>query len=618
MSQKLKIESLKKHVKVSAGVVTLHVDEKLYSEFAISPNQIIDFVQNTINKNLKDDPLGDFSLLEGNLNSLWKKIESVGLSQPLNITVGVFGKHLRKISFAKSDSEEECLLLKIDLTPGEMKAINPVWLYHSILKKMKKSGYEWIPDKAHIESAWERLVHTKERLKEFPIWNRQKFTPHRKRKSYRIVSRPESGDIVVCLENIKKYSEQDMSESVMKDIESEIEKLAVDSKNTGAYKIFTKHIKTQIRAAYSGPQSLDLGLPYSFIGAIRVKFDFISSHIHPVLPLALLKGLQSGLKPRQLLGSTICEDMEDLKACHLQLRKMNLIVRLKDSKLDVVPPRIKLIGFVDGSANSDLCLESMEIAKDALRLKEKLRNYNTMMIGITKNDVPRYFEILEATKRKMQILLDGEMQSDEPEDSNLYHVNLQVFPLTRISPKHNHLLNVTNELYRNSRWCKLLIREMAGLPGSSNDPLWFAQHMEPAIPLDDIKASLAMLKKGGFLKVDKVSGSLLQTAKDIITDKPQYTQGSQFHIDVLDLALYSKEWESTSNCEFVAQSYYCSHATQKEISKLYHKFMVDVFQLAGKSVKPNLIYQISFQTFPLLASEEDYRVDSNKPSLESA
>ena len=74
MSQKLKIESLKKHVKVSAGVVTLHVDEKLYSEFAISPNQIIDFVQNTINKNLKDDPLGDFSLLEGNLNSLWKKI----------------------------------------------------------------------------------------------------------------------------------------------------------------------------------------------------------------------------------------------------------------------------------------------------------------------------------------------------------------------------------------------------------------------------------------------------------------------------------------------------------------------------------------------------------------
>ena len=127
-----------------------------------------------------------------------------------------------------------------------------------------------------------------------------------------------------------------------------------------------------------------------------------------------------------------------------------------------------------------------------------------------------------------------------------------------------------------------------------------------------------MLKKGGFLKVDKVSGSLLQTAKDIITDKPQYTQGSQFHIDVLDLALYSKEWESTSNCEFVAQSYYCSHATQKEISKLYHKFMVDVFQLAGKSVKPNLIYQISFQTFPLLASEEDYRVDSNKPSLESA
>lgn len=603
MTEKLKIETLTKHVKPHEGLILLYVNEALYSKFSDSPSQIIDFTLKTMRKYLQDDPMADFAIFEQNLMITWERIGTIGLTQNLRLVLGAYGQKLRKISFSPSD-EQETLLLKVDMTPGEMKKIHPLWLYHSIAKKMKKSTYEWRPDKANIESVWERIVHSMERIKEYPIRSAQKFTPHRKRKSYRIISRKDSGDIIVTLENLRKYPQKDLQKLIIKDVIKEVEEMASDSRNTGVYKIFVKHIKTQLKSAFYGPQCLEVGLPYSFIGAIRVNFDYISERVHPALPSALLKLCQAGSPLESLISSPICESKEDLEVCLQQLEKMGLIVFDREKRVFNVPNRIRILGFVENNVNKNLICETLTLAKDSLSLKEKLRTYNTMMIGISKNDIPKYIEMTESLKRQTLELLNTDSQL-ENHDKNLFHLNLQVFPLTRTSPKYNHSLYVKNENYRNSRWCKLLVREMAGLPGSHHDPIWFAQHMEPAIPLEDIKASLSMLKKGGFLKVDPVSGSLIQTSKDIITESPRYTQGSQFHTDVLDLAIYSIEWEPTTPYEFVSQSYYCSHGVQKEISDIYYKYMVDVFNLASKSVRPNLIYQISFQTFPIIFESSD-------------
>lgn len=169
-----------------------------------------------------------------------------------------------------------------------------------------------------------------------------------------------------------------------------------------------------------------------------------------------------------------------------------------------------------------------------------------------------------------------------------------------ITPKPAERLRDRVDSYRNSLWCNLLVREMAELPRIIDDPTWFAQRTGPDIPLNDIKSSLEMLKKGRFLTYDHVKRRLIQTNKDLIANSPKYPRGKEFHTDVLKLALFSEASERTVTEDFLSMSFATNQKKREDVRKIYDVMLHDAFDMPSYSTDPNLIFQLSLQLFPLI------------------
>ncbi|SMF74591.1 TIGR02147 family protein [Pseudobacteriovorax antillogorgiicola] len=598
MARQPKLQKVEKSLHVEHGLVTVTIDPEMVEILENAPQQVMGHARLLLAGLRSGGKIDAFELMPDDLKGVWDLLKVKNLPRPLSILIGLGGPKIQEINIDLSPKHKDYALVTIDLNSEEMKRIHPYWLEYYLNKRLEKKNCDWKLDPSCIQSIWERKVHSKEDIRNYPLAKKTEYNPRRHGKRFAIRIRPYSLDIYVILGDLKGYEEEELSQAIIKDIQKAIFKLSVDPRNSGVFKVFVGHIQKQIHLAYHGPAAMGYGFPMTFLGGLAFTRTVKVQGVDPLLPMAYLKSLESKLDIRgqNLLG--IANNELDIERCAKALLRKRLIRLNKEKDLQVITGRVLLRGFIAARQDHDYCRRGMEVAQEGLTVKKAHRDYKTMMIGVAKNAIPEYMELYQNFKREATLLLQKSRGRD------LYHFNLQFFPLTRIAPKPVEQLREENEDFRDSRWCNLLIREMVGLPGVKDDPTWFGLHMNPGIPISDIKSSLSMLKRGGFLKYDQLKGRLSQTTKDIIAEEPSYLQGIQFHTDVLNLALLSEAWKQPDQGDFISISFTTDDATRKEIQKVYDRFLYQIFERASKTSEPNGIYQLSVQLFPLMRGSD--------------
>lgn len=593
MDRVSRLKKVEDCLSLRSGAISLDIDSELVNTLFASPSQVLGHA-NLILAGIKSSgKIDDFVLFTDELTAFWEVLQYKTLPHPITVMIGVGGRRIPQLEVDLSaEKKNQCL---ISIGPYEKKPYgHPRWLEHNINQKLAAKNCPWKIDPGSVEGIWQRSSTLGLPVNKFVSYKKLSSKAlSRDSRHWRLSLRPITGDIVVMINNVQDENSETMEKEIIRAAKGAIAQISLDHRNTGLYWVFSKHIKKRVQEAFHGPQCVGFSLPFSFIAAARVDVFTKFSKYDPLLPLATMQSIRSNinLSSKNLIG--VDADCISINKCLEQLEDERLVTYTKQSQELKVTPAVKVHGFITGHGHSTYIKHALNAAKlGIIDTTANRRDYKTMMIGIAKDRIPEYRKNLESYQIR---IIDFISRSQGPE---LYQINLQFFPLSRISPRPLSDLKQADNTFRNSRWVNLLIRELTGLPGARSDPSWFAVHLVPNIPVSDIKSSLISLRKGGFIHFNPNTLRLKQTQKDIIAQEPSYTQGTQFHTDVLDLALYTQPWEQDTGI-LLSTSFTCDHNGRQELQKIYDDFLFGMFQAASKTIEPNIIYQLSLQLFPL-------------------
>jgi uncharacterized protein (TIGR02147 family) len=148
-------------------------------------------------------------------------------------------------------------------------------------------------------------------------------------------------------------------------------------------------------------------------------------------------------------------------------------------------------------------------------------------------------------------------------------------------------------------WYNIPIREMTVLPEFSEDPGWIARRLVPTISPQQAQRALDLLFQLGLLKRDE-SGRIVQSDAFISTgDEVTFTSVANYHRAMIQKGSEALDRFAGPDRDISSVTMALSEEGFREIKSLIQKFRKELLAIADQEKRPDGVYQVNFQLFPL-------------------
>jgi uncharacterized protein (TIGR02147 family) len=149
-----------------------------------------------------------------------------------------------------------------------------------------------------------------------------------------------------------------------------------------------------------------------------------------------------------------------------------------------------------------------------------------------------------------------------------------------------------------SHWYHLVVREVASFNKGDMDEKSISDKIRPRVSLGEIRKSLELLMRLGFLKKNS-QGRYIQTAKLLSTGPEAASLAlANYHIKTMALAAESIERFKPDKRDISSLTLGITADNFKAIKKRLQEFRKEILAMAEEE-NPDLVYQFNFQLFPL-------------------
>lgn len=150
-----------------------------------------------------------------------------------------------------------------------------------------------------------------------------------------------------------------------------------------------------------------------------------------------------------------------------------------------------------------------------------------------------------------------------------------------------------------AEWYNIPIRELTTLSEFSEDPGWIARSLLPPISPQQAQKSLDLLLQLGLLERDE-SGRLVQADAFISTgDEVTSTSVANYHREMIQKGSEALDRFPGPDRDISSVTMALSEEVFQEIKSLIQKFRKELLAIADQDQRPEGVYQVNFQLFPL-------------------
>ncbi len=216
--------------------------------------------------------------------------------------------------------------------------------------------------------------------------------------------------------------------------------------------------------------------------------------------------------------------------------------------------------------------------------------------NLTPNMIEKFSKALKLTKVEHEFF------------SNLVQLNQSKNPLEKRSVAERlarsrryrelyPLSSVQMNYYKN--WFYIPVRELVGLKGFREDPIWIAKNADPAITPQEAEKALEELQKLGLIARGP-NGKLQLSSKTVTTgDEVSSLFLTEFHKEMTKKSMESIERHSREKRDISSVTVGISSKSFEKIKEKIQNFRKEILEIAANEEDPNVVYQLNMQMFPL-------------------
>jgi uncharacterized protein (TIGR02147 family) len=150
-----------------------------------------------------------------------------------------------------------------------------------------------------------------------------------------------------------------------------------------------------------------------------------------------------------------------------------------------------------------------------------------------------------------------------------------------------------------TEWYNIPIRELTSLPEFSEDPSWIARSLVPPISPRQAQRALDLLFQLGLLRRDE-SGRIVQSDAFISTgDEVTSTSIANYHREMIQKGSEALDRFGGPDRDISSVTMALSDEGFREIKSLIQRFRKELLAIADQEKRPEGVYQVNFQLFPL-------------------
>lgn len=156
-----------------------------------------------------------------------------------------------------------------------------------------------------------------------------------------------------------------------------------------------------------------------------------------------------------------------------------------------------------------------------------------------------------------------------------------------------------------SEWQNPVVWELVGTKGFRSDPEWIAKRIKPKLKVEQVKQSLDLLERIGYIARDPETQEYFQT-KDRITTSPNIKGIAlvSYHHSMIDHAKASLTSISGKRRDVSAVTVSVNEETAQKLRSMIHTFQLQLLDEAQRAGVGDQVYQINFQLFPFTEPED--------------
>ena len=153
-------------------------------------------------------------------------------------------------------------------------------------------------------------------------------------------------------------------------------------------------------------------------------------------------------------------------------------------------------------------------------------------------------------------------------------------------------------------WYHPIVRELAAADHGDGSAAWIAGNIFPAVSIDDVSKSLALLEKLGFLKKDD-AGHWKQSSP-VLSTGPEVESHLLFlyHLNVLELGKHALKHIAPQRRDFGSLTLSIAKHRLPELKQKIQDFRQEILALVAQDKESELFVQLNTQLFPLTRDEE--------------
>lgn len=163
------------------------------------------------------------------------------------------------------------------------------------------------------------------------------------------------------------------------------------------------------------------------------------------------------------------------------------------------------------------------------------------------------------------------------------------------------------------KWWIPAVRELLSLPDYKHSKKWMARVLEPEIKEEEVSKALNVLNRAGLIK--KEQGQWKAVDKIVKTDREVGSlKVAKYHEQMIDLSKKAMYEIVSEKREISGTTIRIPTDILPQIKDILYNVRQNILSLAESSKKPDQIYQLNFQLFPLVKTDRVNRVDSSSRS----
>ncbi len=191
-------------------------------------------------------------------------------------------------------------------------------------------------------------------------------------------------------------------------------------------------------------------------------------------------------------------------------------------------------------------------------------------------------------------------QAETEQDKNLYYKQLCHFK------EHTQIQKVKSDQFDFFfYWYNLAVYELSRFGDFRENPQWIARKLQNSITEAEALNSLKLLQQLGLLVPDPKTKKLKPVNKNIATDPEVFSLVvANFHKSMMQKAQTSLMQDHHKLREISALTIAVDAAGFEEAKKRIQEFCQELNILLSGTTKPDRVYQLNFQLFPLTTTKE--------------